>query len=254
MGKIKIAFPEYKNPIIAQAIAAMSDKVEPISADSLEEAARKVASGEASAMIAGIDYSSRDVIIAVRDHIGASGSVFSASFLMDFPDGRKYLLADCAACKNPTAAQLFHIVSQTVATARKVLEEEPKVALLSFSTLGSGGKDPSIDKIREVLARVREESPELVIDGELQLDAAVNPAIARKKSPNSPVAGQANILICPDLNSGNILYKALEQFAGARAYGPILQSFNRPASDLSRGSTVEDVIGVIDVICKLASN
>lgn len=116
---------------------------------------------------------------------------------------------------------------------------------LSFSTLGSGGSDDSIDRARKVISRIQSENSDIAIDGELQLDAAVNPSIGNKKAPGSTVAGRANVLIAPDLNSGNILYKAMEQFGGFTAAGPILQGFNAPVSDLSRGSTKEDVLAVI---------
>ena len=162
-------------------------------------------------------------------------------------DNQTFILADAATCKHPTESQLYDIVMQTYATASKILDT-PKIALLSFSTLGSGGHDDSMTMIQNVIKRVRVEHPDILIDGELQLDAAVSPKVAAKKAPNSPVAGSANVLICPDLNSGNILYKSLEQFAGFTAAGPILQGFNYPASDLSRGSTVEDVVEVINAL------
>jgi phosphate acetyltransferase len=243
----KIVFPEGDNQAIKRAAEAVGDYIEAIlldGPDALEKSVGLVADGQADAIVAGIDYTSREVILAVRDGIGATGKTFSSSFVIELPDGRIYTVADCAACKNPTAEQLSDIVLQTVETHRAISDDEPRVAMLSFSTLGSGGKDPSFDKIRQAIELVRATSPDLKIDGELQLDAATNPAIGRKKAPDSDVAGRANILITPDLNSGNILYKSMEQFAGGHAYGPILQGFNAPVSDLSRGSTAEDVIGV----------
>ena len=146
---------------------------------------------------------------------------------------------------------LYDIVLQTYETAEAVLSDTPRVAMLSFSTLGSGGNDNSIDRIKTVVNRIHDEYPDIAIDGELQLDAAINEAIGNKKAPGSTVAGRANVLIVPDLNSGNILYKAIEQFGGFTAAGPILQGFNAPVSDLSRGSTKEDVLSVIDVELKL---
>lgn len=255
----KIVFPEGDNPKIIEAanLAKFNGIAEPIllhndeCQNCLEEAAKMVADGRADGMVAGIDYTSRDVILTVRDFIGMRDSTFSSSFVMDFPDGRKLVLADVAACKNPTVEQLVDIVFQTCKTARGVLKDQPKVAMLSFSTHGSGGKDSSIDKIHETLKIVNSKEPDFIIDGELQLDAAINPEIATKKAPASPIKGQANVLILPDLNSGNILYKALEQLAGAKAYGPILQGFNKPVSDLSRGSTVDDIYGVISIIASI---
>jgi len=261
MSTIKtIVFPEGDNPKIIEAVerAKTDGIVIPILLQSndhencLEDAAKMVANGQADSMIAGIDYTSRDVILTTRDFIGMSGKTFTSSFIMEFPDGRKLVLADCATCKNPTAEQLADIVLQTSVVAEKVLQTKPKVAMLSFSTYRSGGKDPSIDKIHEALEIIKSKNPDLIIDGELQLDAAMNPEIAAKKAPNSPLRGEANVLILPDLNSGNILYKALEQLAGAKAYGPILQGFNKPVSDLSRGSTVDDIYGVVSIISAIS--
>ncbi|MBR0460448.1 hypothetical protein IJI91_00415 [Candidatus Saccharibacteria bacterium] len=240
---MKIAFAE-DNPILKQAIAKTN--TEAIYAPDLESACAKVTAGEAQALIAGIDYTSRDVILACRDYLGMTGTTFSSSFVMKKAD-TTFILADAATCKHPTEDQLYDIVLQTYATASKLLDT-PKIALLSFSTLGSGGHDDTMTLIQNVVQRVRTEHLNVLIDGELQLDAAVNPTVASKKAPHSRVAGQANILICPDLNSGNILYKSLEQFGGFTAAGPILQGFNYPASDLSRGSTVEDVVEVIHAL------
>lgn len=244
MKRVRLVFPEYNNPVVQAAIRQCNDTIESINADSLARACELVCRGEADGLVAGIDYTSREVILVCRDGIGLEDKTFSASFVMTKGE-KTIILADAAACKNPTEEQLFEIVCQTYETALATLKEEPKIALLSFSTLGSGGKDASIDKIKAVLARLHAEKPIIKVDGEMQLDAAVNRQIGRKKAPNSPVAGQANVLICPDLNSGNILYKSLEQFGGWTAAGPILQGFRRPCSDLSRGSSVEDVVSVI---------
>lgn len=257
MVMTKIAFCEWKNEVIAQAIRDCSDSedfpgFEPVSCENLEAACVAVREGIADTLIAGIDYPSRDIILACRDIIGVNGATFSASFLFEKGE-QKFIVGDCAACKNPTDEQLYDIVLQTTATAARLLDEEPRVALLSFSTFGSGGKDPSIEKIQAVVAKLHTEHPEILVDGEIQLDAAVNPQVALKKAPDSLVAGRANVLIVPDLNSGNILYKSLEQFGGFAAAGPILQGFAKPVSDLSRGSTARDVKLVIKTMLKLAS-
>lgn len=257
---MRIVFPEMGNSIIKEAVEK-APEIEAMAANNLEEACAMVASGVAEGLIAGIDYTSRDVILACKDIIGVEESggarvadesakpTFSASFVMT--RGKKtYIIGDAAACKNPTEGQLYDITMQTYETAKAVLDTEPKIAMLSFSTFGSGGSDPSIDKARAVIERVRTARPEIQIDGEMQLDAAVNLRVAEKKAPGSQVAGRANVLILPDLNAGNILYKAMEQFGGFTAAGPILQGFNAPCSDLSRGSTVEDVLAVIEVIKK----
>jgi phosphotransacetylase len=260
---IKIVFPEYKNEVIAAAISDAKEKYgaefEPVFAESLEEACEKVRDKKSDAMIAGIDYTSREVILSCRDIIGMRDKneysdetgrplkkTFSASFFLTKGD-KAYVLGDAAACKNPDEHMLYDIVLQTAETAEALLDEPPRIAMLSFSTLGSGGNDGSIDRIRTVVNRIHRDYPELAIDGELQLDAAINEKIGNKKAPGSTVAGRANVLIAPDLNSGNILYKAIEQFGGFIAAGPILQGFDAPVSDLSRGSTKEDVLSVIDV-------
>ena len=269
---VKIVFPEHKNEIIATAIKEAKNKFktefEPVFADSLESACEKVRNKTADAMIAGIDYTSREVILACRDIIGVRDTgkteysettgrplkkTFSASFVLKRGD-KTYVLGDAAACKNPDEHMLYDIVLQTYEVARAVLTDEPRVAILSFSTLGSGGTDNSIDRTRKVINRVHSENNDIAIDGELQLDAAINPEIGNKKAPGSTVSGRANVLIAPDLNSGNILYKAMEQFGGFTAAGPILQGFNAPVSDLSRGSTKEDVLAVIEVLIALVKN
>lgn len=249
----KIVFPEGENEIILQAANLTKKFIEPIllsGENSLARAAQLVADGDAQTMVAGIDFTSRDVILTTRDIIGMTGKTFSSSFIFDFTERDPLILADVATCKNPSVEQLVDIILQTVELAKKILLDDPRVAMLSFSTLGSGGSDTSIDKIHQAISLVKKLQPELLIDGEMQLDAAINPRIGEKKASESPVAGRANVLIAPDLNSGNILYKAIEQFGGAHAYGPLLQGFNSPVSDLSRGSNLEDVLGVIAVTAR----
>ena len=253
----KIVFPEGDNEYIQKA-AKFADGYEAVllrnEENSLTQACEKVTQNEGDAMIAGIDYSSRDVILAARDIIGLpeGKKLFSSLFVCDFPDGNRKIIADGATCKNPTAEQLAEIIRLVYQASVKILEETPRIAMLSFSTFGSGGHDPSIDKIREAIELTRNTIPGILIDGEMQLDAAVNPRIGKKKSPRpSQVAGYANVLITPDINSGNILYKSVEQFAKAHVAGPILLGFKKPVSDLSRGSTVEDVKLTIDSVLKL---
>ena len=258
----KILFPEANNDYIKAATTLL--KGEGICEPVLEEsdmivAGKKLSEGLADAMVAGIDFSSRDVILACRDQVGVAGQTdpsekktFSSLFVADFLDGRRYIVSDGATCKNPTAEQLADIVILVHAAAEKLLEDTPRIAMLSFSTFGSGGKDPSMDKIAEAIKLVRERNPNILVDGEMQLDAAVNERIGKKKAPQgSEVAGRANVLITPDINSGNILYKSLEQFAGAKLAGPILLGFNKPVSDLSRGSTAEDIVFTTECLVKL---
>ena len=282
MSKTRIGFPEFTNPYVQEAIKIAKEKFsdfEAVGADNLEHACAAVKASIADAMIAGIDYTSREVILAARDIIGVKNPrqlekpTFSASFIFTkenqaSPIGQSvFILGDAAACKHPNSKQLYDITLQTADTAAKYFAHlqknstdpavadflTPRVAMLSFSTLGSGGKDDTISLIQEVLTKVNADQPDLLIDGELQLDAAINPRIGTKKAPNSKVAGFANVLIVPDLNSGNILYKAMEQFGNFTSAGPILQGFNAPISDLSRGSTVLDIVSVIEVELALIS-
>ena len=279
----RIVFPEINHSYVQEAIKLAKQKFpdfEAIGADNLEHACAAVKAGIADSMIAGIDYTSRDVILAARDIIGVKNPrqlekpTFSASFIFTkenkaTPLGQSvFILGDAAACKHPSFDQLYDITLETHETATKYFKYldnnstdsalnnflTPRIAMLSFSTLGSGGKDEAISLTQTVVEKVRETHPEILIDGEMQLDAAINPRVGEKKAPNSPVAGYANILIVPDLNSGNILYKAMEQFGNFTAAGPILQGFNAPVSDLSRGSTVEDILAVIEAELALCNS
>jgi phosphotransacetylase len=253
----KILFPEANNEYIQAAAAKLAGTVEPILvASDMPTAVAKVQNGEADAIIAGIDFSTRDVILGARDVFGMREGyhVFTSVCVAYLPDGRRYILSDCATCKNPSAEQLAEIVELANDAAAKILDDQPRVAMLSFSTFGSGTNDPSLDKIHAALDTIRAKRSDIVVDGEMQLDAAVNARIGEKKSAahgGSPVAGQANVLIVPDINAGNILVKSLEQFAGAKIAGPILLGFNKPISDLSRGSTVEDIILTAEALSKL---
>ena len=279
----RIVFPEINHPYVQEAIKLAKQKFpdfEAIGADNLEHACAAVKAGVADSMIAGIDYTSRDVILAARYIIGVKNPrqlekpTFSASFIFTkenkaTPLGQSvFILGDAAACKHPSFDQLYDITLETHETATKYFKYlnhdstdsalnsflTPRIAMLSFSTLGSGGRDETISLSQSVVEKVRETHPEILIDGEMQLDAAINPRVGEKKAPNSPVAGYANILIVPDLNSGNILYKAMEQFGNFIAAGPILQGFNAPVSDLSRGSTVEDILAVIEAELALCNS
>lgn len=224
----------------------------------LTYAAQLLHDGTFDAMVAGIDHPTAAVLRAALKVVGLAPGVryVSSFFVMDMPHfagGENGLLifADCGMNIAPDAAGLAAIAEASALSATR-LGWQPRVALLSYSTLGSAGGQ-SAETVRRALAEVQAHQPELRIDGELQLDAALVPAIGHKKAPTSPVAGQANVLVFPDLNSGNIAYKLAEHLAGGHAYGPILQGFARPISDLSRGSSVDDVIGASLIVGSMAT-
>ena len=209
-----------------------------------------VAAGKADALVAGIRHTTQDVILAAMTFIGMQEGISTPSSMMlmrvpgyEGPEGSLMVFADCGVAIAPDAGGLADIALATSHTVRILLGWEPRVAMLSFSTKGSAEHE-SVDRVREAVRMVQERDPDLLVDGELQVDAAIVPAVAARKVPgDSPVAGRANILIFPDLNSGNIACKCVQRFAKADAFGPFLQGFARTVSDLSRGASVVDVVG-----------
>lgn len=245
---MRIIFPELENPTVKETIKNFPD-IEFVPAPDLDSAAKMLAKHQADSMISGLDYSSRDVLIAYKNHLPLKSDYFSSCFICQ-KDEKILALADGGVNKLPTKEQLYAIVEDTAETFKNFTGKQPQIAMLSYSTKGSGGKNPDLEKIYFVIEKIKENHPDYIIDGEMQLDAAINPRVAAKKTPNSPIKGEANILITPDLNSGNILYKSLEQFGGFTCAGPIIQGFKIPLADLSRGSTENDIKLTIDIILK----
>ena len=246
---MKIAIPELDNPIIREATAEFPE-VEFVKCEDLKGAVELLEGGEVDSVLSGLDYSSREVLVAYKDGVKLESRFFSSCFICE--KGGKYLaIADGGVNKLPNKEQFYCLIEDTAKTFVKVFEEQPRIALLSYSTKGSGGKNPDLEKFEFVICEIQKNHPDWLIDGEFQLDAAVEEEIGQKKAPGSPVAGRANILITPDLNSGNILYKAMERFGGWTMAGPMIQGFRVPLADLSRGSSVEDVKLTIKVLIKL---
>ena len=213
--------------------------------------------GEVDGLVAGATYTTADVLRAGLWLVGKAEVVqtVSSSFYMLVPpfrgSGTEEVLtfSDCAVVPQPTSEQLADIAISAADARSRIVGDEPRVALLSYSTKGSGGNSPSITLVRDTLALVRPRRPDLIIDGELQADAALSKAISERKSPESQVKGTANVLIFPSLDAANISYKLVSSLCpDAHALGPILQGMKKPISDLSRGASTDDIVDIVSIV------
>lgn len=214
-----------------------------------------VKKGQADGMVAGAIYGTANTIRPAFQIIKTVPGINKASsfFIMVVPDKNYgyngiFVYADCSIIDNPTAEQLADIALAAAESFRSLICIEPRVAMLSYSTYGSAKSDLT-EKVIIATKIARQKSPGIIIDGELQLDAAIVPPVCTAKAPGSPVGGRANVLIFPDLNSGNIAYKLTERLAKAEAYGPIMQGMAKPVNVLSRGCSVKDIVGVVAITC-----
>ncbi len=214
--------------------------------------------GDADGFVAGASHTTPDVARSAIRCLGVSEriTIATGAFIMVTPDcpygeNGTFVFADCGIVPDPNARQLACIAVAAAELAAKTLDIPARVALLSYSTKGSA-KGRSIDKITEALALIKGMSPGLLVDGELQVDAAIVPEVTKIKFPDSPIAGQANVLIFPNLEAGNIGYKLVQRLADARAVGPLILGLNKPCSDLSRGCSVEDIVDCVAAIAIMA--
>lgn len=214
-----------------------------------------VKQGKADGLVSGAAHSTADTLRPALQILKTAPDtkLVSTFVVMDVPnceygENGVFVFSDCGLNQNPNSEELSEIAISTAKSFKQIIGKEPKVAMLSYSTYGSA-KAEEVDKVRNAANLVKEKAPDLAVDGEMQFDAAIVPAIAKSKAPGSNVAGTANTMIFPDLQAGNIGYKLVERLAKAEAYGPICQGMAKPVNDLSRGCKAEDIVGVIAITC-----
>lgn len=219
-----------------------------------------VKKGDADGMVSGAVHSTADTLRPALQILKTAPGVklVSSFFVMEVPNceygsNGSFIFADCGLEPNPDAEKLSEIAIASAKSFKAFINDTPRVAMLSFSSYGSG-KSEIVDKVINATKLAKEKAPDLILDGELQADAAIVPSVGMSKAPGSPVAGQANILIFPDLNCGNIAYKLVQRLAKAEAYGPITQGLAKPVNDLSRGCSAEDIVGVVAITAVQAQN
>lgn len=225
-----------------------SDQIKALCRDPLYTAGWLLENGQADAVVAGSVASTADVIRGALRTVGVAkdSSIVSSTFLMEMPDGRVFTYADCGVVPYPDPVQLASIALDSGKTHQILTGGEPRIAFLSFSTKGSANHE-RVEIVREACKNARKQNDTWKMDGELQFDAAFVPQIAKRKAPDSPLKGEANVFIFPNLDAGNIAYKITERLAGASATGPILQGLKKPYLDLSRGCSVVDIVNAASV-------
>lgn len=251
--RVRRAAKEIKKNKIAEIIP-----IEPLHEDALRSAALMVQRGMADSFVAGASHMTKDVIRAAIQCLGISRSirVVSGVFLMEIEnctygaDGF-FIFADCAVIPLPSANQLVKIAVSSGDLLKRLFNIKPRIAFLTYSSKGSA-EGESIGRMREAAVKVKDKRPDFIVDGELQLDAAIIPDIQKRKAPDSSLEGKANVLIFPNLDAANITYKAVERLGRARAIGPVLLGLNKPSSDLSRGCSVDDIVGTVALVSVMA--
>jgi phosphate acetyltransferase len=235
------------------------EQAETLMNDPLYVAAMMVKKGDADGEVAGADNATGEVLRPAFQIVKTKPgiSVVSGAFFMilkdkTFGENGIMVFADCAVHPNPTAEELAEIAVETGVTTKAIGGFEPKIAILSFSTKGSA-KHEMVDKVIKATRIAKQKAPDMMIDGELQADAAIIPAIGQKKAKGSEIAGQANVLVFPTLETGNITYKLVQRLAGAEAVGPVLQGMAAPINDLSRGCSIDDIVSLVAITCNQAA-